>query len=83
MVLGWPGLKGRPCLQNNQSKSAEGVAQAVQHLSDKYGGLSSNPSIPKKITSLSYIKITYVFVLTFGFTVLLFCLLFVYLCHTL
>jgi hypothetical protein len=36
--LAW--AKASPYLQNNQSKSAEGVAQAVEHLPNKHEVLS-------------------------------------------
>jgi hypothetical protein len=43
-----PGQKARPNLQNNQSKKAGGMAQAVKHLPNKCKALSSNPSTTGK-----------------------------------
>jgi hypothetical protein len=46
--LGQCRQKARPCLQNNQSKRAGGVAQMVESLPSRCEALSPNPSMAKK-----------------------------------
>jgi hypothetical protein len=46
MVQAGLGKKARPYLQNNQTKRAEGMVQAVQHLLRKQEALSTNPVPP-------------------------------------
>jgi hypothetical protein len=45
---GQAGEKVRSCLQNNQSKKAGGMAQAVEHLPSKHKTLNSNPNTAKE-----------------------------------
>jgi hypothetical protein len=43
-----PNKSMRPCLKNNQSRMAGGVAQAVERLPSKHKFLSSNPCTGEK-----------------------------------